>query len=294
MTKQCIRLEVQSQNKHLNQTVRSIERPFTSLTTIVRVDHDKMMQNSTLQLGWGHVQVMQMVSTGFKVDIFSKCKTCMLPVLISDIGNALDDAKAWAAQTIIADATTRLASFNAGSYTPFHMEDSERTWAMTTNVGLQTMSFPSGLQQHRFINANPFVASLIGMHLEEYLSRTAACEMPIPLIELDALLFILFRTVLDAFGTVQNESYIRGRCGLRGCALRSYLMCLRTVAVFEGREIREVRPPPPAIPDPNRESAASSIRSKITLQTLTSRSLPRAYELLLTSPPCLQQCHSTI
>jgi hypothetical protein len=203
-----------------------------------------MLRNCTLELGWGHLQVMQMLCLGFQVDIFVKCKTCMLPKLINDISTALNDAKVWALQTPII-AIQSVAPTNSAAYTPFLMEDSERTWAMTTNVGLQTMGVPAGSVQHRSINANPFQASLVGLHLEEFLARSAACELPIPLTELDALLFILFRTVRDAFGAVQNETYFRVRCGLRGRAVRSFLVCLRTVVVFDGGEVREVWSPIP-------------------------------------------------
>jgi hypothetical protein len=85
------------------------------------------------------------------------------------------------------------------------------------------------------------------MHLEEYLARSAACELPIPLTELDALLFILFRTVRDAFGAVQNEAFVRVRCGWKGRAVRCFLICLRTVTAIEGGEVREVRPPFPSL-----------------------------------------------
>jgi hypothetical protein len=80
------------------------------------------------------------------------------------------------------------------------------------------------------------------MHLEEYLARSAACEVPALFTELDGLLHFLFITVREAFGAGQSECYFRMRCGKRWFSVQTMLVCQQTQVLFgESGEVREVR-----------------------------------------------------
>jgi hypothetical protein len=257
-SRQCLRAGPQF--AHTESTKQSyslsnifVERPFLCTNVIDRIDHDRILPDFKFKVEWAYAAVLQLVCMGHQAHIFEKYTTHMTPHLIYDIGAALGDAKAMAMAIKsqlshpVAAAAQPLQSAQSPTSAAalFSTDDSEHAWAMSEQVGVLSMVAPPGSQQRRTIFANPRQASLAGMHLEEFLARSAARDLPAPLTELDALLVLLFRIVRDAFGVGQYESFLRVRRGRRGLGAGCLLVCLRTVVVLgEGGEVREVISPP--------------------------------------------------
>jgi hypothetical protein len=109
----------------------------------------------------------------------------------------------------------------------------------------------SGEQQGRSISANSSQAGLFNMHLEEYLARSADCDLPFPQTEFDGLLYFLYMAVIAAFGAGQNDNYCRMCRGMRDLAAQGVLIFQHTALIFgEAGDLREV-PTPAASASPH-------------------------------------------
>jgi hypothetical protein len=81
----------------------------------------------------------------------------------------------------------------------------------------------------RRLVANTHIASLLGMHYEEYLTRIANNDLALPCTELDGLILFLFMTIRDTFSASStHETYFR-MCSGSGQARRVFLVLSRCI-----------------------------------------------------------------
>ena len=232
--RQCIPVVLSRAHQPIRPPVQDVERPFACQPLFLETDNNKkLLLDCTVGIGWIWDMMVQMKRMGFQVETISKYKTTLSARLVSDIGSALSDAKTCAAQMPL--SAIRIPSQNKSNIIVPYLDPA--------NVGFKVyMLGPASGSGNRWsIRSNPFQASLEGMHLEEYLARSATHELFIPLTELDALLILLVRTVRDAFGAGHDDLYCRLRGGKRGVSSQGLLICQQTRITYgEDGEVREV------------------------------------------------------
>ena len=144
------------------------------------------------------------------------------------------------------------------------LDGSEQLWEMNTDVGFTLMGFNPESMERRSVVVNSRVAGMFGMHREEYLARSAARDLAVPLTELDGLIVLLYISVRDSFADGSPmDVYFRVRAG-HGPTL----LCIRTVAATDDagrvREVRVPHPNPPPAP-PNTPRPCTCPRTRVRM-----------------------------
>lgn len=253
LSKLCVRSaeEVRSSGfADKDSTHQAVERPLAKHITISfdRNDDAVSILKSTTNLGWGYQQLSKLSALGYRV-VF------MADFLESLSGNdcpSIYMALNWASNLIAvhpsfpSEPKDVLIPFDDKNHTTkvyFGMDSLDGTEDILASDcdGLLSISFDPATLARRTVLVNSHLASLLGMHSEEYLARTANREIPLPSSELDCLLFFLYFALWDTMRLgPSREIFCRFLSGRRA-TLASICSC---VVGSVGGMPTEVRAPP--------------------------------------------------
>ena len=200
-----------------------IKRPLAFLSTSVSYNQRAPVLGLAIQEGWTHSAICRLVSCGYSAESITNI-IFSVPRSIKDaINQALLSLNDASKKSALSDQITLPCCMKVNATISLLLSEDKSLWLKDPNRSICALTFDSATQCSTGMFANSCIQHAFGMHTEEFLSRSAAYDLPLGMPDLDFL-----RLFLDIIisGVVRPRlvrvRYIRSIAGPR----RSYVLIL--------------------------------------------------------------------
>ena len=239
---------IQSRAGELSYALQQIDRPLPYSVHSIAFNQRNPLLGLTLREQWTYPPIHRLVSYGYNAESIANIIAAVPRSITDAIGQALRSLHGIVKSTGIRALHNRLAGWHQVAFPsdPKAHEaisvlkpGNETLWEFDTFRSIHRMTVDSVTQCRKEIQINPCTEFALGMHTEEFLSRLAAHDFPLPLTELD-FIRIFLDLILGGVAVpgMPRARYIRITVGPSG--QKKYLLVLWCTLSILGPDERVV------------------------------------------------------
>ena len=192
-----------------------ISRPIAFSSNSISFDGRTPVISLTLREGWTHAAISRLVSCGYNAESITNI-ICAVPSSIKDaINQALISVKGISKNLLACSDEMALPCYVKVKETIRLLSSGDRSlWLNDTKRSIRILAFDPVTQCPTWLFINPSTQCAFGMHTEEYLSRSAAHDLPLGMPDLDFLCLFLAVVISGvAVPRLVRARYIRSMAG---------------------------------------------------------------------------------